>query len=47
LASILPIQDFSDWRDPKRYEHGMSMVLTALAGGVDLGRPHPVDQPLD
>jgi uncharacterized protein YjbI with pentapeptide repeats len=45
LASIFPIQDFSDWRDPKSYDHAMTMVLTALAGGVDLGHTSPFDEP--
>ena len=43
LAGIFPIQDFSDWRDPKAYDHALTMVLTALAGGVDLGHRDPVD----
>ncbi len=47
LASILSIQDFSDWRDPQPYDHAISMVLTALAGGVELGHHRPVDQPTD
>jgi hypothetical protein len=36
LANIFPIQDFSAWRDPQQYAHASSLLLTALAGGVDL-----------
>jgi hypothetical protein len=38
LANIFPIQDFSGWRDPSSYDHALSLVLRALAGGVDLHR---------
>lgn len=36
LASLFPIQDFTAWRDEGARRHAVSMLLAALAGGVDL-----------
>ena len=42
LASLFPVLDFSEWNQAEKFDHALTLVLKALAGGADLRPAHGI-----